>query len=170
LGDPWPTPTEDETRAAQIICDRWQGLIRLLLKSNLTAVGTFATTGLVQTIDSLQWSRRGQWVDVQSGDLVERANNAWVVRWSGLRLIEPNNDALVPSAPTPSFDGGPRAAYKTPRTAVEKRIHTAASRIWPDGLPDGMMKKVRDEQIITWLRQHKFGPASARSIRRYLGS
>ena len=56
--------------AAAVLVDRWNALVRLLVRGTLAARGTFASTGIVGVIDPLQWRRHGLWVDVKNGDLL----------------------------------------------------------------------------------------------------
>jgi hypothetical protein len=136
VGNPMPKASEAVKKVAHVIIDRLQALRSILADGKLIARGTFATTGMIGTLDALQWRRSGLWVDVRNGDLFEDENNNLVLRWSGLALVE----RRIPGLQTVAGMGIEQASYLhgDGATAREAKFHvkrTALDRIRPSTTP-----------------------------------
>ena len=93
--------------AYEVLWDRYKHLLNLLKSGDVLVKGTHAGTGHVVGIDVAQWSRRGLWLDVRSGDLLEEENQKLVLKWTGLALEKANK--LFHVEPTVSDDVLPTA-------------------------------------------------------------
>lgn len=88
LGDPRPTPSEDQIRAGKSLADRFSVLLRILARGDLIAVGTFWRTGREQEISARTWESTNLTIDVQNSDIY-RADNEEPI-WTGVWLRRSN--------------------------------------------------------------------------------
>lgn len=86
LGDPKPRASEEIREFSEAAIDKWQRFRRWIIDGEFVAQGTFARTGLLQTISPLQWRRANLLVDVQSGDILEPESGKFVALWTGIML------------------------------------------------------------------------------------
>jgi hypothetical protein len=91
-GDPLPKPTPEMERVSAVLAERLSRLRRHLIDGRLIARGTFYRTGSVCEIDPQQWARRGLYIDVSNGDLVEPENGELIARWTALTLWSPETN------------------------------------------------------------------------------
>jgi hypothetical protein len=122
--------------AYEVLWDRYKHLLSLFKSGDILAKGTHVGTGNVVGIDVVQWSRRGLWVDVRNGDLLEEENQKFVLKWTGLTLekaaplfhVQPTEPDSVPSA---TFSGRtPRASTKGVLRVETKAKSLKACQSW----------------------------------------
>lgn len=168
---PKPNPSPQIVKVSIAIADRWNRLRQRLISGDLRAKATFVRTGVVQEIDSYQWGREGLLLDVRSSDLYETENNKPVLRWSGVSLfhVKPLAHVAVPSSTMSSKEERELASSQVQggQTAQRDSIETAIASLWPDGVPKGLLKKARDQQIIDWQKEAGLTQCSPRTISRY---
>jgi hypothetical protein len=180
-GPPLPEPSSEARKVSELIVKRIKTLREWLIAGDLVAYGTYERTGTFDPIHRLQWARQGIAIDIKSGDFLREVENKMIVQWTGLAL----------EAPLRASSEGSREAFHVNSTAYDevrrdrttrhedqpKRITPArasilqaAASLWPEGIPDGLQVKVRDQRIMEWQREHGLTVASAKSIQRHLGS
>ncbi len=180
-GPPLPEPSSEALNVSALIVRKMKALREWLIAGDLVAYGTYEKTGTFDPIHRLQWARRGIAINVQSGDFLREVDNKMVVQWTGLALEAPlrasqeqNRDAFHVNSTAYDDVRRDRAAphADTPKRATPARasILQAAASLWPDGIPDGLQVKVRDQRIMEWQREHGLTVASSKSIQRHLGS
>jgi hypothetical protein len=96
--DPMPGASEAVKGVARTVVDRLQALRALLVDGKVIVRGTFVATGMVGTIDPLQWRRSGLCIEARNGDLFEKENSKLVLRWSGLAVVAPTETLSDPSS------------------------------------------------------------------------
>ncbi len=161
-----PRASPEQQQAAQALADRWAALIKLLQERVLIASGTYHLTGAMSEIDKMMWRRSNVAVDMQNGDLVEYMDHKPVVLWRGLSVAlgvaTGQQDILLSKRPAPRPHDEPAL------TAGEASIKAAVEALWPDGIPSGLPKQVRDAQINDWQKLHQSAVTSSKSIYRFL--
>ncbi len=136
-----PRPSEAIRYVSEKIVDRWQRLRRRLIEGDLIAQGTFARTGIVQTIDPMQWRRTNLSVDLQNGDLLGKENSKLVALWTGLmvgagRQLQHDGGAhqtdnfIQVDFPNSKFHGEPQPHYE-PRPFTTESHHHNRRRATP---------------------------------------
>ena len=165
-GEPDPTISDEVQNASGVLNDRWQALRALLSSGSIVARGTFAKTGIVQTINSAQWAREAILVDIRNSDVLERVDSKEVVQWSAVELARPN--AVTEIASKPSEVRRQATDLPTPKSRVQKSIYEACKSIWPEGIPLGISKQRRNEMIMEEQRRLGLSVASDKSLQRYI--
>jgi hypothetical protein len=190
-GPPLPEASKAVQRVSGLIAGRLQALRQMLVKGQIDSYGTFAKTGNFGLMHRLQWARRGLFIDVQGGDLLEGTDREPAVLWSGVIFEAPETKDLSSHKPqlgaedtgvfhvnTPERDGPP----SIPISTVERRpaarrvtpqrasIEAAIAAIWPEGIPLALPLKTRDQKIMDWQRTQSLAIASSKTIRRYLAA
>jgi hypothetical protein len=66
LGDPLPSPSDQEIAASRRLAERIDSFTSLLARRDLIAIGTVAATGLEAPIGRGQWTRSDLLIDVQN--------------------------------------------------------------------------------------------------------
>jgi hypothetical protein len=115
-------------------------------------------------VDLNQWSRSAGWVEVNNGDFLEKTDDGFLVRWSGLTLFHvkpPTIDDLRPNA---------ISSDQRELTPGWQSIQEAIAKAWEDGIPKGLSVKQRDDAIRLWQKQNGRVVTSERTIRRYLAA
>lgn len=182
-GEPLPQAPASIQQVASIMVDRFLALKRNLVDGRVIARGTFVRTGIVGTIDPLQWSRHGASIDVRNSDLLLQENYKPVPLWTGITLLDPAQFQLAQRSadaakmfhvepttydPPPSPTLGRLVAAGLPNTPKNASIAKAIEALWPAGIPDGLSVKDRDQRIIAWQRKNDLTVASTKSIGRFI--
>lgn len=190
--DPPVKPSQTVELATKAIVEKLQSLRRLLVSGQVEAYGTFDASGAFGPIHRQQWARAGLLIDIRSSDLLEQIDNREVVRWSGLILETPTPSKPKVSRPgkrkirkakeptkfhvKPTEYAALRSATKRkpnspqpPRRLSAQQASTAAAvvALWPDGVPDALPVKTRDEKINAWQKAQGLALASSKTIQRF---
>jgi hypothetical protein len=185
---PTPRASAPIVRVCEVIVGRFQELRGFLSGGILVARGTHAATGNMVVVDSFQWKRKGMLLDVQNSDVSDGPGHKPILRWTGLSLEagpsirgdQTSSGSLA--SPDDVFhvnttqDGDLRPAAMPPRptTAKPRRsawkasIKAAVAALWPNGIPETLPLKSRDDQIAAWQKENGLPVASSKTIRRYL--
>ena len=172
-----PKPPPEILRASTALADRCQALQRLLVSGQVTAIGTFAQSGVAGPIHRMQWQRSGVTVEIRNGDFCEAENHRPVVRWSGIMLELPHHQrgSVMPIVDLPAVEADDPPAplpvnteERKQTSAGQESIGEAIRALWPNGIPRGLQVQKRDDQIIDWQRKNNRTVVGPRSIRRYL--
>ena len=162
LGAPDSPVPKEILDLSELLAARMTMLRDLLRSGRLLARGTFAMTGLVGEIASQQWARHKLMIDVQNSDLLENKGREPVVMWSGLTLHVPASAPLEKH----SIDLTPAASPRS--TAHRSSVELAVAALWPEGIPQGMTVKDRDNKINDWQRKNDRAVTSGKTIKRHL--
>jgi hypothetical protein len=179
IDDPLPQASSLIQQVSAVIVDRFLALKRHLVDGNVIARGTYMLTGVVGTVDPLQWARSEMFIDVRDGSLLAQENHKNNLLWSGLTLVNPLTFQMAQAAKASNvFHVEPTAHAPVPRnttkaapsrrvTATMESIAEAVRMLWPNGVPKGMAVQQRDQRIIDWQKETGLAVASPRSIARY---
>jgi len=190
--DPPVRPSQAVQLAAKAIVDKLHSLRRLLVTGQVEACGTFDASGAFGPIHRQQWARAGLLIDIRSSDLLEHIDNRNVVRWSGLILEAPTSAkpsvsrggkrklrkaiATTGSHVKPTeYDVWRSAPIRKPNSPQPRRrlsaqqasIAEAIAALWPQGVPDALPVKTRDEKINAWQKAEGIALASSKTIQRF---
>lgn len=96
LGDPRPTPSEDQIRAGASLAARFSVLVRLLACGEMIAVGTFWKNGCEQEISARTWESTNLTIDVRNSDVYRVGTEEPI--WTGVWLRRRGDHFATPSA------------------------------------------------------------------------
>jgi hypothetical protein len=184
-------PSQAVELAAKAIVDKLQSLRRLLETGQVEACGTFDASGAFGPIHRQQWARAGLLIDIRSSDLLEHIDNRNVVRRSGVILEAPTSAKPIVSrtgerklrkAATTGSHVKPTGYYVLRSASIRKpsspqprrrlsaqqaSIAKAIAALWPQGVPDALPVKTRDEKINAWQKAEGIALASSKTIQRF---
>ncbi|MBR0931711.1 hypothetical protein JQ561_34305 [Bradyrhizobium diazoefficiens] len=95
LDDPLPSPSDQENAVSRRLAERIDSFTTLLVRRELIAIGTVASTGLEAPIGRGQWKRSDLLIDVQNSAVCETRNHRPVAVWTGVWLQLPDQEALI---------------------------------------------------------------------------
>jgi hypothetical protein len=165
VGEPDPGPPPIIEHAARLLVGRIERLKRALVGGRVIARGTFAASGTVLEIDSLQWMRENMWIDVVNSDLCSGIYARAEPVWTGVSLIATSKGRIARPV---RREGAHSAAL--PLSVEQSSVEQAIQALWPHGMPLGVPVKARNQMIINWQRQNGCAVVSDRTIQRYLAA
>jgi hypothetical protein len=169
-------------------------LIGMLQQQQVVARGHTMDGHLVQIAHSI-WSHLEYYVHPPTGDVYNASTRPMTKRWSGVVLeapaepqfhVKPTEHHGIRSTSTENNAGAqPRrrktaskrrkAAAKRGKAAAERRktpaqasIEQAVAALWPDGVPNTMLLKTRDQMIARWQKGNGVLAVSSKTVRRFL--
>lgn len=95
LGDPLPSPSDQETAVSSRLAERIDSFTNLLVRRDLVAIGTVAATGLEAPIGRGQWTRSDLLIDVQNSAVCEMRDHRPVAVWTGVWLQLPEPQPVI---------------------------------------------------------------------------
>ncbi|TFV69299.1 hypothetical protein E4K64_33540 [Bradyrhizobium frederickii] len=121
LGDPLPSPSDQEIAASRRLAERIVSFTSLLVRCDLIAIGTAAATGLEAPIGRGQWTRSDLLIDVQNSAVCEMRNHRPVPVWTGVWLQLPDQQAVISERAVAELSPEPTRARKQIQTKEKSR-------------------------------------------------
>ncbi|MCA1393772.1 hypothetical protein I6F20_32665 [Bradyrhizobium sp. IC3123] len=165
LGDPLPSPSDQEIAVSRRLAERIDSFTSLLVRRDLIAIGTVAATGLEAPIGRGQWTRSDLLIDVQNSAVCEMRNHRPMAVWTGVWLQLPDQQAVITerAVAEPKSDE-PTRARKQIQTKEKSRRECVA---WLSAMmSDSAIEPMSNDQLWSEAETRWPGSLSAREFVR----
>lgn len=169
LGDPRPTPSEDQIRAGESLADRFSLLVRLLARGEVIAVGTYWKNGCEQEISARTWESTNLTIDVRNSDVYRVGTEEPI--WTGVWLRRRGDHFATPGArPEKEAPSEQVVSLTTAENACAEWLYTLMADTTIAPMSKAELRRQAEERWGSDLSDRGFERSRERALDRLIGT